>query len=52
MIYNLTARAYLLIQDGGMSPCEAIIWVCRRLDKNLRAYYSREVSGLLALEGI
>ncbi len=52
MIYMLSARAYLLIQDNGLSPCEAIMCVCRRIDRNLRNYYFGQISCLLAEEGL
>jgi hypothetical protein len=44
MLYNLAARAYLMVVDCQLSLDEALIWVTRRLPVNLRDYYGRRIT--------
>ncbi len=43
MIYTMTARVWLMVNDHKVSICHAVDWVTRRLPKGLRRYYGLKI---------
>ena len=39
MFHSLTARVYLMIAEGA-STFDAVLWVIRRIPRNLKQYYT------------
>lgn len=51
MLHSLAARAYIMVGEGA-GMLDAIFWVTRHIDDNLRGYYFYRVSKLLLAEGV
>lgn len=49
MLHHLAARAFMMMGEGA-DLLEAILWVTRRIDRNLQMYYRGRIFALLATE--